>query len=173
MMFKHFQFSTKSLLVGVFFVAYILAAYGRGNYLLGAGIMYAIIAALIALLFLRTLLQSPLPKFRFAFLVLFATLVSLAFAFPMYLNPDVQYFVNDRATERNARNELAMVFAGDAAFRDLAVSTTRRKIVNVEIRGTVPTTSALNRLQSHLNERCQFMDDCLVHWEVEVRDKSR
>ena len=163
------------MLCSAFFVAYILAAYCRGNHLLGSevGISYAVVATLITILILRALSQSPLPTFRLVFLALFAIPVSLAFAFPTYLNSDVQHFVNKQTTDRNARGELATLFASDSAFRNLGVSTTHLKVVNVEIHGTVPTKPDLDRLRSQVLDQCQFVDHCFVHWRIHVRDESK
>jgi hypothetical protein len=169
-----FQFTTASMLLAISFIAFILAAYCRGAYLLGqgAGLTYAVVASLITVLFCRTLYRSPLPKLRLVVLVLFTIPVSLAFAFPTYVNPDVQHFVNKETTDRNARRELATLFASDSAFRELGVSTTHLKVVNVEIYGAVPTKSDLERLRSTVLGQCKFVDHCFVHWRVHVRENS-
>ena len=162
------------MLLAIFFIALILAAYGRGDYLLGrgAGIAYAFVALLITMLFYSTLSQSPLPKVRLVVLVLFAVPVALAFAFPTYVNPDVQYSVDKEATDRNARNELATLFAKDTAFRELGVSTIQLKVVNVEIHGVVPTRSDLDRLRSQVLSQCDFVEHCFVHWRIHVRENA-
>ncbi|MBM4077864.1 MAG: hypothetical protein FJ267_19720, partial [Planctomycetes bacterium] len=146
---RRFQFTTASMLLAIFFIAFIIAAYCRGDYLLGqrAGFTYAVVASLITFLFYSALSQSPLPKSRLVVLVLFTVPVSLVFAFPTYIKPDLQYSVNKEARARNARRELASVFANDSAFRELGVSITHLKVVNVEIHGTVPTKSDLERLR--------------------------
>jgi hypothetical protein len=169
-----FQFTSASMLVAIFFIAFILAAYGRGAYLLGQGVgfTYAVVASLISVLFFRALSQSPLPKLRLVMLLLLTTSVSLAFAFPTYVNPDVQHFVDKEATDRNARRELATLFSNDSAFRELGVSTTHLKVVNVEIHGTVPSRSDLERLRSKVLGQCQFVDRGFVHWRVHVREDS-
>lgn len=170
MSYPRFQFTTASLVLAIFFISFILAAYCRGDHLLGqsAGVTYAIVASLITMLFFRELSQSPLPKIRLLVLVLFTIPVSLAFAFPTYVNPDVQHFVNKETVDRRARRQLAMLFENDTAFRELGVSTTHLKVVCVEIHGTIPTESDLDRLRSQVLNHCQFVDHCFVHWRIHV-----
>lgn len=68
--------------------------------------------------------------------------------------------------------ELATLFANDSTFREIGVSTTHLKVVNVEIHGSVPTKSDLERLRSQVLGQCQFVDHCFVHWHVHVRENS-
>lgn len=169
------KFTIRSLLLAVFFLAYILAGYCRGNDLLGRGFgfKYAIVASLLTVLILRALSQTPLPKLRLVLLLLFSIPVSLAFAFPTYVNPDFQHFVSKARIDRDARRELATLFASDPAYLDLGVSTTHSKIVSVEIYGSVQTKSDLDRLRSQVLSDCQFVESCSFHWRVHVRKKSR
>lgn len=156
------------------FIAFLLAAFSRGNDLLGASadITYAVVALMIAALFARALRVTPVPRFRIAFLILFSIPVCVAFAFPTYINSDVQIFVDKQAEDRAARSELASVFAEDPAFSDLSISTTHLKIVNVEIYGTVPAKADRDSLQQLVFERCGFVENCFVHWRIRVRDDS-
>ena len=162
------------MLIAVFFVAFILAAYCRGNYLLGqgVGITYSIVATMISILLFRTIFQSPLPRIRLIALVLFTIPVSLAFAFPAFVNPNVQHFVNKEALDRNARSELATLFDANPAFRDLGVTTTHLKVVNIEIHGAVSTKSELDQLRSQVLNQCQFAGHCFVHYRIHVRENS-
>ncbi len=170
----HLQFSPSSLLIGMAFIAFTLAAFSRGNYLLGtgAGVTYAVIALMIIMLFTRAMRESPVPNIRIAFLILFSVPVCLAFAFPTYINSNVQVFVDQQSEDRAARAELRAVFAEDPAFSDLSISTTHLKVVCVEISGTVPVKADLDRLQQLVFERCGFVDQCFVHWRIRVRNDS-
>lgn len=165
-----FRFSTATMLVAVLLVCCILGAYSRGNFLFGqrGAIIYTVIASLIALLYLRALSRVPLPRVWLVVLTLLAFSVSLAFAFPAYLNPEVQYGIDDQRVDRLARAELAALLAEDPAFESLQVSTTHRKIVGVEIEGTVPTQDDLVRLRTSVMEGCEFPESCLVYWNIAV-----
>lgn len=167
------RFSTKTLLIAFFFVSYILAAYSRGAYLLDAGALYAFVAMLVTLLFVRALSKTPTPRWRFALLTVIAIPVSLAFAFPMYLNPGLQYFIEKEATDRVARAELATLLVDDPAFQELTVSTTQRKILCVEIDGAMPTREDLLRVRSRATTECESLRHCHVRWNVYVDDEQK
>ena len=162
------RYSLKKLLAITLLLCYVLAAYNRGVYLFGAGIPYAFVALLVAFLFVRTLWRTPLPRVQLCLLTLFAIPVSVAFAFPALINPDYQHFIDQQATDRQARQELATLFASDPALSNLSVSTAQLKVVNVTIQGSVPTESDLARLQSRVQDECEFPKQCFIHWEVEV-----
>ncbi len=166
------RFTTRTMFAAVFFICYILAAFVRGSHLLGtgAGLLYAFVAILVSFLFVQTLSHTPVSRLRLWLLLMFAIPVSLAFTFPTYLNSDVQYFVDDQATDRNVRHELATLFASDSAFVDLGVSTTHQKIVCVEIFGELPTRADLDRLRDRLAGECPTLDRCALCWTVEVRE---
>ena len=168
------RFSLLSVLLGMAFIAFVLAAFSRGNYLLGtsAGITYAVVALMIIAMFARAIRETPVRKLRLAFLILFSIPVCLAFAFPAYINSDVQIFVDKQTEGRVARNELHAVFAEDPAFSDLSISTAHLKIVNVEIFGTVPNRMDRDRLQQLVFDRCGFVEHCFVHWRIRVRNDS-
>lgn len=169
------RFSLSSLLIGMAFIAFVLAAFLRGNYLLGTGaaITYALVALMLIALFARAIRETPVPKIRLVFLILFSIPVCVAFAFPTYFNSNVQVFVDEQTEDRVARNELHAVFAEDPAFSDLSISTTHLKIVNVEISGTVRNKTDLDRLQQIVFERCRFIEHCFVHWRIRVRQDSK
>ena len=54
------RFTTRTMLAAVFFICYILAAFVRGSHLLGAGagLMYAFVAILVSILFIRCVLRN-------------------------------------------------------------------------------------------------------------------
>lgn len=168
------RFSLMSLLVGVMVIAFVFAAYQRGSYLLGrsVGITYAAVALMIIALFARAIRETPVRKHRIAFLTLFLIPVCAAFAFPSQLNPEIQVDVDKQARARLAHNELYAVFADDPAFSDLSISTTHYKTVNVEVHGMVTSKADLGRVQQLVYERCEFVESCLVRWQVSVHDDS-
>lgn len=168
---SRFRFTTASMLLAISAASLVLAGYSRGNYLFGqgGGILYAIVGSLIVLLYYRALSRTPVPKVRVIALTLLAIPTSLAFTFPTYLNPVLQYGIDDHRIDRMARAELSKVFAEDPAFGNLSVSTKHLKIVNVEIRGTVPTDNDLDRLRTRVMEHCEFPKHCFIHWRVNVR----
>jgi hypothetical protein len=138
-----------------------------------AGIMYAVIATSIALLFVRRLSQTPLRRLHVCLLSAFAIPVSLALAFPVSLNSDNQYFVNKQTEDRNARRELTKLFATDPAFRDIRVTTSYLKLLDVGIHSSVPTKPDLERLRTRLAAECDFVQACYVHLHIYVLDESR
>ncbi|QDU58586.1 hypothetical protein Pan181_48250 [Aeoliella mucimassa] len=168
------QFSMKKMLVVVFLCAYVLAAYSRGNYLHGSGgaTLYVFVALLMTLLFARAVWRKPVERVWLVLLTVFAIPVSLAFAYPALINPQCQYFIDQQATEHQARQELAALFADDPAFSNLGVSTVQVKGVNVMITGSVPTESDLERLMCRVQEECDCYEMCGILWEVKV-DKER
>jgi len=170
-----FQFTLTTLLLGVFLFSLVLAAFCRGDYLLGRGhgILFAICAALVSILVLRASCQSPLPKFRLMFLAALSIYMSLAFTFPSYLNSDLRHFVVTHAVDRQVRGELATLFASDPAFHDLRVSTVRFKILSVQIHGSVPSKTDLDRLRSLAFDQCQAIKKCYVEWDIHVRNESK
>ena len=168
------RFSLSSLLIAMTFIAVVIAAFSRGNYLLGTGvgIIYAVVATMVLMMIAREFRETPLPKLRLVFLVLIAIPVCLAFAFPAYINSDIQIFVDKQADDRDARNELHAIFATDPGFSDLSISTTHLKIVNVEIYGTVPSKNDLDRIKKLVFERCTFTERCFLHWRLRVQNDS-
>ena len=163
------------MLTTVFFIAIMLAAYSRGNYLLGVihGLVYAMVAACAAAILWGMISQSPVPKLRLSLLILIVIPIALIFAFPTYFNPQLQHFVDKQATARNARAELNKLFGSDPAFSDLGVLTIKLKAVGIEIYGSVPIKSDLDRLRMQILDQCQCVDDCIVHLSIHVCDESQ
>jgi hypothetical protein len=165
--------SAARLLFAAVGVAVVMAAFLRGNYLLGlgCGIVYAAIA--LALLWLLARARTPagdVSVARVVFVMLFALPVGYALAFPASLNPAVQVFIDKQATDRRARAELAAVFASDAAYRDLSVSSVHLKVVNITVRGSMASRSDLQRLRSRIGGECPALGECFLHWDVVLRD---
>lgn len=164
------RFSLSTLLISFAFISAILGAYFRGNYLMGtgAGFIYSFVAFLIVLLAISSLNKTPLPRFRIAFLVLFALLVGFALSFPTYFNSDLQIQINRQHEERSAREELNSILSDDLAFSDLETTTYSRKMLCVEIHGTVPTKNDLERLKNTVTSQCDFVEHSYVDWRVNV-----
>ena len=155
-------------------VAVMVAAFLRGNYLLGlvCGIVYAGVAFALLLLLARS--RTPgggVSVARVAFVAVLAVPVGYVMAFPSY--PDVQIFIDKQATERKARGELAAVFASDPAYRDLSVTSVQLKVVNISVRGVLGTRADLDRLRSRIAAECPALGECLLHWEVALRDSGQ
>ncbi len=167
MIYPRFQFTTGSLFLTVFLSAYIVAAFRYGDYLIGieAGVYYAFIASLLSALLLAAISRSELSKSRLVAIVIFVFLVSLVFAFPSYVNSNLQSHIKSRAECRNARNELTMLFSKDSAFRELEVTVISRYGLCVEIHGSIPTTSDIERLRARVLAQCK----CVFHSEVLYR----
>lgn len=100
-------------------------------------------------------------------------MLSLAFAFPMYLNPDLRHQIHEQAIDRNARHELTEQFASDPAFSALRISTTHTKVLNVEIYGGVASKADLDRLRKQVLTHCQFVDQCVIRWYIHVYEDAR
>jgi hypothetical protein len=164
------RFSLSTMLISIAFVSAILGAFCRGNYLMGpgAGFIYAFVAFLIVLLTISSLNTKPLPRFRIASLLVFAVFVGFAFSFPTYFNSDFQYQINRQHEERSAREELNSILSDDPAFSELDVATYHRKILCVEIHGTVPTKEDLDRLMKTVTNQCDFIEHSYVDWRVSV-----
>src|SRR5437764_2100047 len=130
------------LALAVLGAAVVVAAYLRGDYLLGwdCGLVYAGIAAGLLSLLARSLVLTERPSpLRAAAIAALSLPLPYALAYPASINPGVQHFIDKQATDRAARAELAAVFASDPAYRDLSVSTVHVKVVNVTIRGSLPS----------------------------------
>lgn len=157
-------------------IAAIVVAFLRGNYLLGLGCggLYAAIAAAIVWLFVRS--RTPVggvSVVRAGFVAAFALPVGYAMAFPASLNPDMQVFIDKQATDRRARVELAAVFASDAAFRDLSVSSVHLKVVNITVHGSLGSRTDLERLRSLIAPKCRAAGVGFLHWDVSLRDSRQ
>jgi hypothetical protein len=164
------------LLFAVFGASAVLAAFLRGNYLLGleCGAMYAV--ASVALLWLLARARTPAGKVstaRAAFVTALILPVGYVMAFPASINPDMQVFIDKQATDRQARAELTAVFASDPAYRDLSMSSVHLKVVNITIRGSLGARSELDRLRLRLATECPTVGNCPLHWAVTLRDTGQ
>ncbi len=166
------------LAFGVGSIALVVVAFLRGNYLLGfaTGVVYAIIAAGFAwLLYLlaRAFTQMGIKALVAAlFVILLAIPVGYVLTFPAAINPDIQYFIDDQATDRTVRAELKRVFKSDPAFSGLSISTIHVKVVNVTIHGRLPTRSDLERLRERILTECPTLPRCPLHWDIQLRDSG-
>jgi hypothetical protein len=157
-------------------VGAVVAAFLRGNYLLGVGcgVVYAAIAiALVWLLARSRTTAGRVSVPRATLVALFALPVGYAMAFPASINPDVQVFIDKQATDRRARAELAIVFASDPAYSGLSVSSVHLKVVNLTIQGSLSTRADLDRLRSRIGGECPALGECFLHWDVTLRDTGR
>lgn len=171
----HLRFTMGSLLFVIFQIAFVCAAYTRGNFLFGAraGVGYAFVAILIDALVYIILFRSQISKIKLAILLLFVLPVTVHFAFPTLLDPDAKYFIADQAMDRNAQSELKKLFASDPAFAELAVSTTHRKVVWFDIHGSIQSQADLDRLRTRVLGVLPSVDPHFIHFEVHVREDSR
>lgn len=169
------RFSIKSMLIAVFLLSFILAAYCRGSQLLGigVGVLYAIVASLLVYLFLRAVTHTPVPKTRLAILAIVVLSISGVFAFPHYLNWDLAYVVKKHAAEHKAHRELSRLLASDPAFAKLQFTTANRKVLNVDIQGYVDTVEVIDTLRTQLMDECEFLGNCYVRWEIDVLSTGR
>jgi len=104
--------------------------------------------------------------------MLFAIVVAFAMGFPASLNQQLQWRIEDQATERRVRAELASVFAVDPAFADLSMSAVHQKTVCITVHGSVSTRADFERLRSNVTSACPTLDKCALHWDVSLRDTS-
>lgn len=156
-------------------IALMTVAFLRGNYLLGfrCGIIYALVAAAIVWLFAQSFTRKgKASRIQMISVVILAVPVGYAMAFPATINSDVQYFIDDQATDRTVRAELKHVFESDAAFADLSISTTHLKVVNVAIYGALPTRDDFRRLRRRINNECPTLELCPLHWDIRLRDTN-
>ncbi len=160
------------LLLGALAAALAPVAFLRGDYLLGFGygVTYALVAVGLVWFLARCLVlpDRPSPVGAAAVIVLSLPL-GYVMAFPASVNPDVRHFIHQQADDRAARQELAAVFASDPAFRDLSVSTTHLKVVNVTVRGPLPGRPDLDRLRARVAGECPVLRRCPLHWDVTLR----
>ncbi len=155
-------------------VALCVAAFLRGNFLFGLewGVLYVLVA--LGLLCLLARCRTPAGRLsppRVAVVGALAVAVGLAMAWPTAVNPDVQVFIDKQAVDRAARSELAAVFATDAAYESLWVSSVHVKAVNVTVRGSLGTRAELDRLRARIIRECPEVTrgGCVLHWDVMLR----
>jgi hypothetical protein len=157
----------------VVFVSLSAVAFARGNYLLGfgCGITYAFVAAAMLYLIVRRDSQGPRKTiWRRSVLGVLAIPLAYVLCFPASINPDLQYLIKDRRTDRSVRSELYAVFSSDARFADLAVSTTQQKVVIVTITGSTNNKSDLQQLRSRIHDECEHLSICVLRWDVTDRE---
>jgi len=156
-------------------LALIAAAFLRGNHLLGfsVGIFYALVAGVFCWFCGQSYMREGRPSLTGMVAMAFILLViGFVMAFPAAVDPDVQHFIDDQATDRNARAELKHVFGSDPAFRRLSISTIHLKVVNVTICGALPSRRDLDRLRERVIRECRTLKLCPLHWDVTLRDTN-
>lgn len=161
---------------GVLTIAAVVVAFLRGNHLFGVtvGVVYASGAAGLVWLLARTLTSTDrVSVLRVVLWTLFALPVALAMAFPAFFNEDVQGGIDQQATDRLVRAELAAMFASDPAYADLSVSSVHRKVVCITVRGSVNTRADVERLRSRITKASQAIDRCVLRWDVTLRDTGK
>lgn len=135
------------------------------------GVVYVLMAGTLLFLFGRTLEVSGRAQgTRLAVLALIAGPVVFGMAFPAKVHPGFRSVIDGRLIEQVVRAELVKVLNSDAAFRNLRVSTTRGKALNVTISGSVPTRDDLQRLRVQFTRERLLVNMHHLHWDVELRD---
>ncbi len=140
-----------------------------GNYLLGlpGGVAYVLIAVcLLGLLASSTVLTDKPSRVKAALVIALSIPVGYFMINPAALSPDVQHIIDMHATDRQMRRELAKVFAGDPGFRNLSISTTHLKAVNIDIRGILTDRADLDRLRQRITTECPAVSLRTLHWDV-------
>lgn len=148
-------------------------AYRRGHLLLGAevGVLYAGVAVGLVWLVARLLTRTGRPFLPRAVAAVAVTVpIAAVMADPAAVSPDLQHFIDKQATDREARRELAAVFATDPSYADLTTSTAHVKVVNVTVRGLVGGRPDLDRLRARVAAECPAVQRCVLHWDVRFRD---
>lgn len=170
---KHIPYASYCLALVA--IAVVVCAFLRGNYLLGrmGGITYALVVGGLAVLFAQAFRRTgKVARIQMIAYAILAAPIGYVLAFPASINPDVQHFIDDQATDRKVRAELKCVFNADPAFDDLSVSTAHAKVVNVTIHGAVPTRNDLQRLRTQIAHKCPALNLCALHWNVRQRDTN-
>lgn len=152
---------------------FVAAAYLRGSFLLGVftGAIYAAVALAISVLVIRAISNLPASKYHLVLVLLFAIPVSMAFAFPHVINPELQGFVHDHAVERLASTELDDLSRSDL-FRNVDYNVFRSKVVVVSIKGEVASQQDLDLLRKQVLDDCSFSNDSWIRWEVFVIENA-
>ena len=162
------------MLVVIFLFSSILAAYTRGDYLLGrgVGVVYAIVASMLAVLFYRAFSDNRTNKLQLGALTVTTVIVTVFFAFPGHWNWNVQISIDDHAEERAAETELARLFATDPAFGRLDATARHQKGLWVRIKGVVPTQADYDRLRQQVQEECELGIYREIDWCIAIREKQ-
>lgn len=153
-----------------------IAAFLRGNYLLGpwyASLYVVVTLGLLWLLF-RSFTHTSRPSLARLSLVLVSCLLAgFAMAFPAAINPDMQVFIDHEASARTARAELAKVFAADLAFGDLSANSVVLRAVTITVQGSLAKRADFDRLRSRVVEECPALTRCFLRWEITIHDPAQ
>ena len=163
------------LFVVAVWTALVLAAFARGNHVLGVGygIGFAVVIGGVLYVVARAALESERHRMALPLSVVVVLLVApmaLILSFPAWVSPDMRHFVEKQRIDRSVRSELRAVFSSDSRFADLGVSTMQLKCVNVTIRGTVAKKGDLQLLRSRVFDQCDHLSLCILHWDVRDRE---
>ncbi len=164
--------SVARLIVVMVGITLAVIAYLRGNYLLGFnyGLAYAFIAVGLVWMSMGSFAFAKKPSWvRAVAIGVLSIPIGYVMAFPASINRDIQVFIDKQADDRTARAELRNVFASDAAFANLSISTVHLKVVNVTISGSFPDRAALDRLRNRIATECPTAQRCPLHWKITLR----
>jgi hypothetical protein len=95
--------------------------------------------------------------------------IGYALAYPASINSDMQDFIDMQAIDRAARAELMTVFSADPAFGNLMISTGHRKVVGVEVSGSLAHRVDFDRLRRRVAAECPTLRRCVLHWRIQFR----
>jgi hypothetical protein len=154
-------------------LAVVIGAFLRGEHLLGLSCGFAYSAVAMAFLWFLVRCQSDDGRISFVragVVLLVALPVASALAFPAAVNPDVQVFIDKQALDRLARKELAAVFASDAAFDSLSVSSEHLKAVNITVLGELKSDADLKRVRSRVEAECPTVSKTQLHWGIVLKE---
>lgn len=161
--------SNARLVYKAFCVVLMAAAFLRGNYLLGPrfGVTFTLITLGLLWLLARSFKHPEKPAFYRA-VVIAALFIPVGFTltFPTALNSDLQYFIDGRATELAVRKELAVVFDSDAAFGELTISTSHRKIFIATIQGSLNDQAEFDKLRNRITDECSEVKLEMLSWNI-------
>lgn len=151
-----------------------IAAFARGNYLLGqvAGISYTLVAFAIAIFVASELSRTAEPKGHRTLCIAAAVLVSLALSFPAFISSDIQISLEKQAIDRAVRADLNSLFASDPQYSDLSLKTRHLKLVVVTVSGVVENTNIIETLANRLKVVSVQHPMVIVEWELTCRDTS-
>lgn len=149
-----------------------IAAFARGNYLLGqvAGIAYALVAFAIAIFVTSELSQRAEAKRHRTFCIAAMVLVSLALSFPAFISSDIQLSLEKQAIDRATRADLKSLFASDPEYSDLSLKTRHLKLVVVTVSGVVENSNIIEPLANRLKAVSVQHPMVMIEWELTCRD---
>ena len=152
-----------------------MAAFWRGNQLLGVtcGVSYVLMTIALIWLLARSLsFREGGSVFRVAVALLLATSVGFCMTFPSSVNWRVQYAIEQHAIDRNAKRELATLFGTDHAFQGLSVSSVQLKLVNLSVHGSLATRADFDRLRSRISDECPTVGKNILLWDIALCDSG-